>query len=215
MWPFKKKNKSDSNQPEQNNLTWMPVGSGNPFNEPIMDIRSVTLTMVSTTKDPAIAENYTQSRQSIGKEFINQSPVSPKTYETNFSYSHNGAELDGVVFKSPAMEIKWDIYAYGEWFYFVRSWTSDLIFKAKYENTGDALIFREIVAGDSATEEDAQTVHSIMLTHALGRMWPFHIPIHMREILVEDLALAMFSQHGSKATIITHANIFDINLVGQ
>ena len=215
MWPFKKKNKLDHNQPKQSNLNWIPVGSGNPFNEPIMDIRSITLTMVSTTKDPAVAENYTQSRQSIGKEFINQSPASPKSYKTEFSYPHNGTELEGVVFKSPTMEIKWDIYAYEEWFYFVRSWTSDLIFKAKYENTGDALIFREIVASDSAIEEDAQTVHSIMLTHALGRVWPFHVPIHMREMPAKNLALAMFSQYGSKATVITHANVFDIKLIDQ
>ncbi|MFQ3244634.1 MAG: hypothetical protein ACI9SP_001265 [Arenicella sp.] len=29
-------------------------------------------------------------------------------------------------------------------FYFVRSWTSDLVYKVKYRNTGDSLVFSEI-----------------------------------------------------------------------
>ncbi len=215
MWPFKKKAEPEKNKNESASLRWLPVCAENPFDHPILDIRSITLNMVSTTKDPSVAENFSKSRQSQGREFIGKNPTEATSFDREFSYLHNGEELDGVVFKSPTMEVKWDIYAYGEWFYFVRSWTSDLIYKARYENTGAALVIREIVSEKQATEEDAQNVHSIMLTHALGRVWPFHIPSHLRELEPRNIALNIFSQFGSKATIITNANIFDIQLLSE
>lgn len=225
MWPFKKKNKDkvevptekpispqNNAQSEEEGQDWIPVGEGNPFDAPVLDIRSVALNMVSTTKDQSVAENYSSSRSCDGKKYINQQPENSQSFLTNFSYPHNGEALEGIVFKSPVMEVKWDIYAYGEWFYFVRSWTSELVYKVRYENAGNELIFKEVLASNSSSELDAQNIHSIMLTHVLGRVWPYHVPEDMRELPFKTLALQMFSQFGSKATILTTGNVFEIGL---
>jgi hypothetical protein len=214
MWPFKKKDKPKEINPSVDQ-EWMPVGEGNPFDAPIMDIRSVALSMVSTTSDPKVAENFGATRSCDGSRYINQEPTDAKSYLTEFSYPHNGEKLEGIVFKSPVMEVKWDIYAYGDWFYFVRSWTSDLVYKARYENTGKALVFREVIASKVSSELEAQNIHSIILTHVLGRVWPYHVPERLRDMSFNSLSLMMFSQFGSKATILTTGNVFNINLVSQ
>lgn len=208
MWPFKKK--------PQERFKWIDVGAENPFTAPIMDIRELTLNNLSMTKDPAIAKNFAASRSDDGQQYIGTTPTDPISVRTEITYPHNGEKLDGIVFKAPAMEVKWDIYAYGEWFYFVRSWTSDLIYKVRYENTGEEMVLTEILASDPAGIDDdqiaAQNVHSIMQTHALGRVWPFHVPPPMHKSGSEEIALFLFSQFGSKATIATRENTLEIAL---
>ena len=171
---------------------------------------------LSSTKDPAIAENFVASRSDDGRKYIGRTPTDAISVPTEITYPHNGEKLDGIVFKAPAMEVKWDIYAYGEWIHFVRSWTSDLIYKARFENTGETLILNEILVSNPAGTGDgliaAQNVHSIMLTHALGRVWPFHVPPAMQTSGSEEIALFLFSQFGSMATMATRENTLKIAL---
>jgi hypothetical protein len=210
MWSFKDKNKSNQ---KDDGIKWYPVGIDNPFDAPIIDIRSFTLNMIANTKDKNVAENYTLSRESDGSEFIGKEPNDPITYPINISYPHNGEILEGVIFKSNAMEVKWDIYAYEDYFYFVRSWSSKLIFKSKYINAGNKLQLNEIVAPKSFSEKESENIHSIMLTHVFGRVWPYYIPDDVHEADNNDIALAMFSQFGSKATIATKQSVLKIKLI--
>ena len=55
MWRFKKKNADNLND---NEIKWYAVGSGNPFDAPIIDLRSFTLNNIASTKDENIAKNY-------------------------------------------------------------------------------------------------------------------------------------------------------------
>jgi len=125
MWPFKK-NKTNQSDSNHYNLRWYDVGDGNPMDARILDIRDFTQTMKSTTKDPAIAEAFVQNRNDDGLRFRDQA-LDFATFSSTISYPHNGEKLDGIVFKSPQMEVKWDIYAFEEFFYFVRSWTGELL----------------------------------------------------------------------------------------
>jgi len=213
MWPFNRKNKSKETQEGNNEFTWLAVGDGNPFDAPIMDIRAHALNVIATTSSESVVENFSRSRNSDGREFVGMEPRSLVSLETEITYPHNGAKLEGIVFKSLEMEVKWDIYAYGEWFYFVRSWSSDLVYKVKYKNTGNSLVLTQINAEDECTEETAQDIHSIMLTHALGRVWPFHLPEIMWDADGKFIALYMFLSFGSKATIVTKENVFKIQIV--
>ncbi len=61
------------------------------------------------------------NRSDDGSIFINQDLGNFAKFQCELAYPHNGAELDGIVFKSHQMEVKWDIYAYGSFFYFARS----------------------------------------------------------------------------------------------
>jgi hypothetical protein len=215
MWPFDKKKTTPLKPPVEKQFPWIPVGEGNPFNAPLMDIRDFSLSMTSTTSDQSIAENYSKSRQSNGEEFIGAEPAHSISIPCNIKYPHNGEDLDGVVYKSPQMEVKWDIYACGEWFYFVRSWTSDLIYKVRYQNSDGALKLNEIFTTKELAPEAEQVVHSIMLTHALGRVWPFPAPKHIDPREGKKIAMYMFANFGSKATLVTSGNTTNIQLVGK
>ena len=195
--------------------TWLEVGSGNPFNAPILDIRSVTLYIISTTRDKSVAENYTKSRADNGQAYIDYDIPNSSTYQSNLKYPHNGAELEGIVFKSDSMDVKWDIYVYGEWFYFVRSWTSELIYKVHYQNKDTELVLDAIETSldvQNTPNLHEQNINSIMLTHVLGQVWPYVIPKSMHSSSEKEIALYMFSQFGNKATIATKADTLDLKL---
>jgi hypothetical protein len=225
---FKKKNRRKESQCAHNKTEsehvnysgfdepkWIEVGKGNPFDQRILDIRCITLKVVATTKEKWIAENYTNTRSDDGKQYIDKNILGSIKYNCNIRYPHNGDQLDGIVSKAESMDVKWDIYAYGDWFYFVRSWTSELIYKVHYKNTGSELILDHIITSNDGSDIlHAQNIHSIMLTHALGRVWPYTIPNSMEENDEKDIALYLFSQFGCKATIATKANVLDLKIVG-
>lgn len=214
MWPFKRRKKQEAEKSnDETQFVWIPVGEDNPFDASLMDIRAFTLNMVSTTKDRSVAENYTKSRQSDGTEFIGQEPESGVEVSSSIIYPHNGEVLKGIVFKSPVMEVKWDIYAYEDWFYFVRSWTSELIYKVHYQNLGTELHLDKILVVGDFAEEAEQDVHSMMLTHAFGRVWPFYLPEYLQDAEGQTIATYMFSRFGSKATLVTTAKTTQIQLV--
>ena len=215
MWPFKK-NKEDK---DSSKLKWYDLGDENPFNAPILDIRDITLNMASTTKDPAIAEAYVANRSDDGTRHIATDTTSFASFESQLTYPHNGDELEGIIFKSPSMDVKWDLYAYGEFIYLARSWTGELVYKGKYSNEGDSLKIVKILTNtvpDSDTEKIAeQNFHSIMLTHAVGKVWPYYIPKGLRKECENEIAIFMFSNFGNKATIATNHNVLDIELIQQ
>lgn len=217
--PTKSAKKDESEHTEVEGVEspkWCDVGEGNPFDESILDIRCVTLNLVATTREKSIAENYTASRSDNGEQYIGRDIPDGERFASNIRYPHNGEKLEGIVSKAESMDVKWDIYAYGEWFYFVRSWTSDLVYKVHYENTGSELVLDYIVTsadehGNSKLHE--QNIHSMMLTHVLGRVWPYKIPKEFETSDGKDIALYLFSKFGCKATIATHANILNVELV--
>ncbi|CAM3613545.1 hypothetical protein VA7868_04426 [Vibrio aerogenes CECT 7868] len=219
---FKKKNQNkpaEKDEAEQvsaeglNEPQWYEAGVGNPFNERILDIRTITLNMMATTKEKWISENFTQSRSDNGEKYTDSEIDEATAFPCDIHYPHNGATLEGVVFKSDSMDVKWDIYAYGAWFYFVRSWTSELVYKVHYQNMGNELIFDRIVTANPGSGElHAQNIHSMMLTHVLGRVWPYRIPDELKGKNETDIALYLFTQFGCKATLATDANILKIQL---
>lgn len=223
IWPFKKKNKQGTSTPDQAkavekqyDLKWYPVGQDNPYDAPILDLRPFALTVTSmmgnNLKDLAI---YSVARESDGTNLIGTEPENPVRYQMEFIYPHNDEPIEGIVFKAPTMEVKWDIYAYEDWFYFVRSWTADLMFKAKFINEGNQIKITEVIATNLYSEQDAENIHSILLTHALGQVWPYHIPEALQQANPELIAHYMFSLYGSKATLATFESVRTIKIIGQ
>ncbi|MCJ8314883.1 MAG: hypothetical protein HRU38_18465 [Saccharospirillaceae bacterium] len=194
-------------------LKWYSVGKTNPFDAPILDLRCITLNYTSFTKDKSTAQNYNASRSSDGTEFILEKFDESFRYESSIKYPHNGVALEGIVFKSNVMEVKWDIYAYAEWFYFVRSWSSNLVYKVHYKNLGDELVLDYILTNldeESNAQLHEQNVHSIMMTHVFNKVWPYAIPKKIKLNSDQEIALYLFSNYGNKATIATHVNVLEI-----
>ncbi len=119
-------------------LKWHP-GSENPFGVRILDCRSVTWNLISTTGDPQIAAQYTALRSSDGKNLIDLPIQDAVRIDASLSFPHNGAVLEGIASKSDTMEVKWDIYIYDSIFLIARSWTGELRYRA-FANVGTAEI---------------------------------------------------------------------------
>lgn len=108
---------------------WLPPGK-NPWGLVILDCTQIALTMVSYTRSSEIAEKYAMLRSATGEEL--RSKVFNTIQSVNCSLAYNGAarRSDGPIFKAQSMEEKWDIYLYDDYFYFCRSWTGDLFYRA-------------------------------------------------------------------------------------
>lgn len=212
-------NNSQQTTDSEYQLQWYKVGEDNPYNADILDLRGFTLNMVATNHNQEVVDSFKESRENEGQEYETAYIKNAQEYKANIVYPHQGVELYGPVYKADSMEVKWDIYAYHGWFYFVKSWTSELIYKAHFLKKIDTLVIDKIITGSvekmSSTPEEketfaAQNVHSLLQTHLMGGVWPYKIPEMMRGIPEEHIASHMFAQFGSKATIVTYANVLDL-----
>ncbi len=129
------------------------------------------------------------------------------TVSVSLKYPHNGAALRGIVFKAKEMECKWDIYIYDDIFYFTRSWTGNLLFKAAAKINADSI---EITTIEYPAAEDQDlsisNVHFLIMSHALGRVFPHMVPPISSN---EDIALYSFSTFGNRACYATFDTIID------
>lgn len=209
-WFKKKKATPEQSTPSQKrnyDFRWYEIGEENPFNKRILDIRNFTGNMTSTTSDLTVAEKFTQLRRSNGEEYIGQHVADSATVSVSLKYPHNGAALHGIVFKAKEMECKWDIYIYDDIFYFTRSWTGNLLFKATAKINADSIEITSIEY-PSAEDQDLSisNVHFLIMSHALGRVFPHMVPPISSN---EDIALYSFSTFGNRACYATFDTIVD------
>lgn len=206
----KNKNKKDSDNSDfiadlvegkdksEYNFEWHEANSdGNPFNKRILDVRPFTWHTVATTQDKNIAETYGKLRSSYGKEYIGANVENPQTTEIYLEYPHNGEPLEGIVFKAESMDVKWDIYIYDTIFYFTRSWTGDLVYKAYSQILPDKIRIDKVeYPNDTNLEQAKSNVHFLLNTHAMGQVIPHQVP----DDLETDMAIALYSfqQFGNK-----------------
>jgi len=196
---------------EEYSFVLYQVGDENPFNKEILDIRAFTSQMRATTKDESVALKYTTLRHSNGEEYVDTQVPQSRISATHLEYPHNGAALEGIVFKADAMECKWDIYAYHGVFYFTRSWTGNLRYKVQARILSDKIIFTQV---EHDTEEDSvqaiNTVHFLMKSHAFKQPFPHMIP----QLLTDGKEIAMwsFSQFGNRADFATYEEITDTTI---
>jgi hypothetical protein len=211
---FKKKRKetkeSEVLQKKEGNFKfqWYEIGEGNPFNKRILDVRSFTLSMIATTSSKEVAEKYSALRGSLGEEYRGTSVPSSKSVSTTLKYPHNGAALEGIVFKADSMDCKWDIYIYDDIFYFTRSWTGDLGYKVTAQILADAIELTNIECSSDEDELMAiNNVHFLIMAHALGQVYPHMIPKEFQS--ENEIALYSFSTFGNKACYATYEPITD------
>lgn len=214
-WFKKKKVKQESekqiDQPQEYDFKWYDIGEENPFNKRILDIRCFTGTMVATTSDKNVAERYNQLRGSIGEEYIGVQVPDSISSNSDLRYPHNGAEVRGAAFKADSMDCKWDIYVYDDYFYFTRSWTGELIYKAKAEIGIDQITIKQVEHGKNTDPNDAiNDVHFLIVSHATGQPFTHKIP---KELTKEkDIAIWSFSQFGNRACYATYEDIIDTKI---
>src|ERR1700682_3897273 len=101
-------------------LTWLGPDE-NPFHLRVLDCRPFSTTMISATKDAAIAARFSQLRSASGEEHRGRHPEDAVVARCELSYPCNGESRDGPLFVAQQMEDKWDIYLYDGHLYFARS----------------------------------------------------------------------------------------------
>ena len=207
-----KESEAHQSRGEEYKFTWYEVDEKNPFNKRILDIRSLTQTMLAFTKDQSVAALFGKLRQSKGEEFIGSKPADAETLNTSLVYPHNGAKLAGAVYKAKCMEDKWDIYGWNDVIYFTRSWTGEVVYKAFLKLTDTELaIYKIEYCLDTFNKGDVSLavndVHFLMMTLALGRIYPHKIP---KSISVEkEIALYSFAKFGHNCWYATYDDILD------
>jgi len=199
---------------KQYSFKWYELGPENPFNKRILDIRSLTHTTLSGSKDKEIVELYSKLRQSIGDEYKDYDVTDFIPTETNLVYPHNGDELCGIAFKSDCMECKWDVYIYDNYFYFTKSWTGELIFKVKAQILSDKIILDEILHSSCEEKKDVESeVHFLMKSHLFGQPFPHNIPNELTS--EKEIAIWSFSRYGNLACYATYEMITDTVLINK
>lgn len=190
---------------------WYEVGPDNPFPFRVLDVRSLTWNVVSSTTDPKIAESYLAQRQTDGREYIDARILNASTVECRLAFPHNGDRVEGIAFKADAMEVKWDIYVYDSVCLFVRSWTGELQYRVYAEIGATDIVFRKIEAPTDLLETAPQAVYFILGTHAMGRVLPHTISRKVPKD-AQQIAVLSFSLYGNLACYATYGDITQMEI---
>lgn len=177
-------------------LKWYDPGPDNPFGIRILDCRSMTWSLLSTTGDPAVAESYLRLRSTTGRELISRAINDSVRCQTSLRFPHNGARLEGVVFKADSMEVKWDIYIYDSVFLFARSWTGELQFRAWATISASEIHITEIECSKDDRDLAAGHVYFLIGTHAMKRVLPHRVPCEPSDdpIRIATVSFALFGK---------------------
>ena len=154
-------------------LRWLSA-SDNPFGVEVLDCSVYATSMLSTTKDINLAKKYNDLRASSGQEFRGMSPPECRKIACELNYGVNQPLSNGPLFKSQAMEDKWDIYFFDSYLYFTRSWSGDLFFRAAIQFADGKVVVTEIEAaaphdGDDGDDElIKRQVDFLIKSHLFG-----------------------------------------------
>ncbi|MCC7572486.1 MAG: hypothetical protein KO464_03750 [Candidatus Methanofastidiosum sp.] len=174
-----------------------------PFGAVLFDTREYAINMRSHTTNKDILEKYIAMQASDGKEYLKDNFENGVKIKCNVDFPFPDASLpDGILFRSEAMEEKWNIYKYDGHIFFVRSWTGELRYIADYEETEEGFLVKEIAMGKDAFHEDkigfyVNEVHFLIVSHALGYLIPHPLP-HDIQDKPEEILKFSFGEFGNR-----------------
>src|SRR5262245_24490526 len=185
----------------QYEFKWYDVGPDNPFGLRVLDCRPLSWSMVSTTADLKVAESFDRLRGSDGRDLIERAIPKPVRVPTSLRFPHNGEPLDGIVFKAREMEDMWDIYIYDSVFLFARSWTGDLVYRARATVGSKEIDITEIECSAEQQGLAAADVFFLLASHAMGRVLPHRVPCEPTEspFTIALLSFSLFGRYGCYA----------------
>lgn len=181
----------------------------NPYKVRLLDCRSFATSMVSTTQDPKVAEQFLAQRSNDGSGYIGKFPQNGARAPIDLSFQTRNRQqvADGPVFKAGRMEEKWDVYKYFDFLYFVRSWSGDLEYFCNYLPAEGGFKVDLIVLDETKIDEQDpfyhfKVVEFLIYSHILGIPAPHPIPKSMPEDpgKIEQYSFSMFGNRGYFAT---------------
>jgi hypothetical protein len=195
-------------------LTWLDESS-NPFGVRCLDCRSFSRAWLSTTQDPGVAARFSELRKSTGEQYVGRLPPNGVMVPCDLSYPPIGQIEDGRLFVAEVMEDKWDIYLYNGYLYFARSWTGDLVFRARIAFTASGANVTSIDADAQAASPSptyiVQQVDFLVKSHLYRREVPHPLPADLADE-IQSIALYSFSQYGRRASFASYEDTTQIRI---
>lgn len=118
---------------EISQLPWIRYDQ-NPFDLPLLDLRPITFRLTHTTDNEEHIRNLDSYNTEDGASFSGLTPESKRIVPADLFFKTEGKLFPGSLFVPKAHEHKWAIFFDGQYIYCVRSWTRDLVVRAKVEN---------------------------------------------------------------------------------
>lgn len=176
--PARSRVSSDADEDAQE-IRWIEA-EDNPWGVPILDVRPITLHMLSTSRDPQCATNAVSFGQDDGTGFIGQDPPSGRTVKTVLRFKVDRMLADGVLFAPREMEHKWAIFCHAKRLLFVRSWLRKVQVVADFEPQGHDIQISTVrgafVADDESPEYTVRVLDFLLRTHVLELPYPAPLP---------------------------------------
>lgn len=212
---FKKKKKPQPQEPNYR-FKWLePLTDKNPFNKKVLDIRAFTWNIIVAPDDENLVKKYTELRSIEGEEYIDKSIEDAEAHDTYMEFPHNGSKIEGILYKSESMNIKWDIYTYQKVIYFTNSWTGKLIYKAYLDILESKNVaIRKIEYPKTIGFEIANSaIYYLIKSHIEETPFPHRVPMNLKT----EIEIAHYSseQYGSKACYACYEDVTDITLASD
>jgi len=189
---------------ERQKIVWLGALE-NPWDVPVLDVRSVTLTMTAASKDPECAKNAISFLEADGREFIGKEPEIKRAITADLQYPIDGFLADGILFRPVAMEHKWAIFYFSQHLIFVRSWTRRVMVVAEtavWNNSLEVMRICGCFASPSETPDfTQQTLDYLLRSHALGLPHPLPLPAAGTGDDPQHAAQWCFSMFGNRALV--------------
>jgi len=187
--------------------------SDSPWGIPVVDLRPVTLSLISSSKDIQAARNAISFAGEDGTAFANEQPESDEKHALSISFFSDQTLVPGVLFAPREMEQKWAIFYHDESIIFVRSWLRKVFARVLVEQTDSHVHFREMVGAllpGASPAFNKAAVRFLIVSHALNQPHPAPLRDNFRDDLVKA-AHSAFSEFGNLALCGT----FDLNFQGE
>lgn len=186
-------------------IPWIDAAD-NPWGVPVLDVRPVTLGMLSTSKDPQVASNAVSYGGEDGRAFAGQPPPVDRTVEASLVFAIDRVLADGVLFTPQAMEDKWAVFVIDGRITCVRSWLRKVWVTADVRCEGATAVVGPI-HGAFIDEGEAPAVTVALLdcllrNHALREVWPVPLAPDLAED-PQSAALWCMSMFGRRALVAT------------
>ncbi|UPK72283.1 ankyrin repeat domain-containing protein [Chitinophaga filiformis] len=197
---FKKKEEATPPQ-EENPLPWI-APEDNPWQVRLLDMRPITETMLSTSKDEQMAQNAVSYNSEDGLVFLEQLPLEEAEIAANLTFPVDGKLYPGVLFIPQVMEHKWAIYFHDNKLIFVRSWMRQVYVTAQTRQENGMLIV-ESIRGSFGEEKPAHTIsilHFLMTGYVRNQVVPAPLPEELKDN-TRTAAMWSFSMFGNLAKI--------------
>lgn len=178
----------------------------NPFGMRVLDCRPITHKHVSVTSSQEIADRFASLRHASGNEHVGTAPPGAQVFRCELVYptlvmSH------GPVFRASAMEDKWDIFFFDGYLYFARSWSGNLILRARVE-AADELRVTAVEGPSDGRRDGVNTplsvidVDFLIKSHLFRQEIPHGVPLEIPNdpSTVATWSMSAFGRWASFAT---------------